>query len=808
MKNLHYVLFALLWFCTINADAQEERYTISGYVEDAETGEKLIAANVFDPIKSKGTTANTFGFYSLTLPKDSVYLAVSYVGYETKYYRIYLDKDVTMNFTLGTGAALEEVVVTAEKYDRVEQKTQMSQMSVPVQQIKKLPALLGEVDILKSLQLLPGVQSGGEGTSGLYVRGGSPDQNLILLDGVPVYNVSHLFGFFSVFNADAIKNVTLTKGGFPARFGGRLSSVLEINMKEGNMKEFKGSGSIGLISSRLTLEGPIWKDRTSFIVSGRRTYLDLLAKPFIAAASAAQEGVDFGFGYYFYDVNAKINHKFSENDRLYASVYTGDDRFFVKVDEGDDGVFGGQSYESTYGIRSSLDWGNITSALRYNHLFSNKLFSNVTATYSRYNLDTGVEASEEERLNGDVVYEANYAAKYLSGIEDFAAKIDFDYLPNPSNHIRFGTSATHHTFKPGALNFKIEEGQEFSLDTLIGSTNTTSMDYTAYLEDEITIGQNFKANIGVHGSAFVVENETYWSVQPRVGLRYLLPRDVAIKASYATMTQYLHLLTNEGIGLPTDLWLPSTARVAPEFSWQTALGVAKTFNDKFEFSVEGYYKKMTNLVSYKEGASFIDFGDWQDKIEQGEGESYGAEFFVQKKKGQTTGWLGYTLSWTDRQFENINGGRVYPFKYDRRHDISAVVIHDFSDRISASATWVYGTGNAITLPVSRSEVYLPSNYSNGYNEITIERPSDKNAFRMDAYHRLDIGVDFIKQKKRYKRKFTIGAYNFYNRKNPFFIYTDNDYTYDELTGEIVRRQKFKQLSIFTIIPSFSWGFEF
>lgn len=807
MKQISYVLLAFAWlWCTTAEAQQQERYTISGYVEDADTGEKLIAANVFEPEKGKGTTANLFGFFSLTLPKDSVYLAVSYVGYETQYFRMYLDKDVTMNFALGTGAELKEVVVTADKYERVEQKTQMSQVSVPVTQIKKLPALLGEVDILKSLQLLPGVQSGGEGTSGLYVRGGSPDQNLILLDGVPVYNVSHLFGFFSVFNADAVKNVTLTKGGYPARFGGRLSSVLEINMKEGNMKEFKGTGSIGLISSRLTLEGPIWKDHTSFIVSARRTYIDLLAKPFIAAASAQEEDVSFNGGYYFYDINAKINHKFSEKDRLYASVYAGDDKFSVKVDETYNNSFNEGNYESTYGIESGLDWGNITSALRYNHLFGNKLFSNVTATYSRYNLTTGIESSERDVLNGEVIFDANYAAKYLSGIEDWGAKIDLDYLPNPSNHIRFGASATHHTFKPGALNFKIDEGDDFSLDTLIGSSNETSMDYTVYVEDEITIGQNFKANVGLHASAFVVDGETYTSLQPRVGLRYLLPGDVALKASYATMTQYLHLLTNEGIGLPTDLWLPSTARVAPEQSWQAAFGVAKTFNDKFEFSVEGYYKKMTNLISYKEGASFIDFGDWQDKIEQGEGESYGAEFFVQKKKGQTTGWLGYTLAWTNRQFENINSGRVYPFKYDRRHDISAVVIHDFTDRISASATWVYGTGNAITLPISKSIVYVPGNYDN--YPVEVERPSEKNSFRMDAYHRFDVGVDFIKQKKRYKRKFTIGAYNAYNRKNPFFIYSVNEGTYDPETGQYNEEQKFKQLSIFTIIPSFSWGFEF
>ena len=542
-------------------------------------------------------------------------------------------------------------------------------------------------------------------------------------------------------------------------------------------------------------------------MSGRRTYIDLLAKPFIAAAAAREEGVQFRGGYYFYDVNAKINHKFSEKDRLYASIYTGDDRFYANVKENYDYSSGGQNYDSEYSLKSELGWGNITSAIRYNHLFSNKLFSNITATYSRYNLETGIESSEKESLNGEELFDATFGAKYLSGIEDVAAKIDFDYLPNPVNHIRFGASATHHTFKPGALNFRVEEGNETPLDTLIGSTNTNSMDYTVYVEDEITIGQNFKANIGVHASAFVVDGETYTSVQPRVGLRYLLPGDVALKASYATMTQYLHFLTNEGIGLPTDLWLPSTPRVAPEQSWQAAFGIAKTFQDRFEFSVEGYYRKMDNLISYKEGASFIDFGDWQDKIEQGEGESYGAEFFLQKKKGKTTGWLGYTLAWTNRQFDNINGGRVYPFKYDRRHDVSAVVIHEFGERISASATWVYGTGNAVTLPVSKSAVYVP-HYDGSYS-TEIERPSDKNAFRMKPYHRLDIGVNFTKQKKRYKRRFTIGAYNIYNRRNPFFIYSNEEVTeYDEEAGMWGIEQQFRQVSLFPIIPSFSWGFEF
>ncbi len=778
----------------------QDKFTLSGYIEDAETGEKLIGANIYDPEESKGTTTNVYGFYSLTLPADSIYLAVSYIGYETQYFKLDLKEDLTMNIKLGSGEELKEVVVTAEKYDRIEEKTQMSTVSVPIQQIQKLPALLGEVDVLKALQLLPGVQSGGEGTSGLYVRGGSPDQNLILLDGTPVYNVSHLFGFFSVFNADAIKNVKLTKGGYPARFGGRLSSILEINMKEGNMNEFHGAGTIGLLASKMTFEGPIVKDKTSFIISGRRTYADLLAKPFIKAQSNKFDDSDFSGGYHFYDINAKINHKFSHKDRIFLSVYAGDDHFKTKIGENytyqnRDGLLVDGKSEYEFG----LDWGNITSALRWNHLWSNKLFSNVTATYSRYQFDTSINTKETQTIENQT-NALEYVAKYLSGIEDYTGKIDFDFVPNPSHYIRFGGGATFHTFKPGALQYQVTETTSPASDTTIGSSNVRSGDFNLYIEDDFSIGKSFKANIGVHGSAFTVENKFYASVQPRIGMRLMLPGSVALKGSFATMTQYLHLLTNEGIGLPTDLWLPSTARVKPEHSWQAALGVAKTFKDQFEFSVEAYYKKMRNLIAYKQGANFFGFTDWQDKIETGNGDSYGLEFFVQKKKGKFTGWAGYTLAYSNRQFENLNSGKKYPFKYDRRHDISIVAMYEFSEKIQLSAAWVYGSGNAVTLPISRSLTSYPSDFSDfDFDYFEVDNAEEKNSFRMNAYHRLDVSLDFIKKKKRYERKFTIGAYNVYNRKNPFFLYRGSN-----TEGNPVIRQ----VSLFPILPSFNWSFKF
>ncbi len=771
MKKIIISFFILLPFLLIGQD----KFTISGYIEDAKTGEKLIEGNVWDDVSNSGTTSNLYGFYSITLPKDTVKISFSYMGYATQSFELFLDKDITLNVPLSDDLTLDVVTVTAESAEKIENETQMSKVEVPIEQIKKIPPLLGEVDVLKAMQLLPGVQSGGEGTSGLYVRGGSPDQNLILLDGVPVYNVSHLFGFFSVFNADAIKNVTLTKGGFPARYGGRLSSVLDISMKEGNLREYHGEGSIGIIASKLTLEGPIVKEKTSFLVSARRTYIDLLARPFIKQQLDGETT-----GYYFYDLNAKINHKFNDKHRLYASAYTGKDVFYLNITD------------SNYEEKGGFDWGNITSALRWNWMINNQLFANTTLTYSRYRFDVGTESTETD--NGETF---SFAAKYFSGIEDFAAKIDFDYMPDPNHYIRFGANAIHHTFSPGALQYQIEDGDNFNLDTIIGTSDTRAWEYFAYIEDDLKIGDNFSANIGFHFSAFTVNNKTYYSPQARIGARYLLPKSFALKASYAMMTQYIHLLTNEGIGLPTDLWVPSTENITPQDSWQVALGLAKTFGTEYEVSIEGYYKKMNNLLSYKEGASFFSFSDWQTKVTQGVGDSYGVEFFVQKKKGNTTGWLGYTLSWNNRQFEEINSGKEYPFKYDRRHDLSIVLSHSFNDKISVSGTWVYGTGNSITLNEVRYLSFNPNNNNPGLNEQDeIEVPGSKNNYRMDAYHRLDIGIDFRKEKKRYERTFSLGAYNLYSRKNPFYIY----YNSSENT--------FKQVSIFPIIPYFTYKFKF
>ena len=779
----------LILFCSLLTTALfAQKYTISGYISDQDNGEKLIAANILDQKSLAGTVTNTYGFFSLTLPKDSVVLSFSYIGFESKEIKLYLDKDIDLEIDLSSSVSLAVVEVVGEKLDKIEESSQMSRIEIPVEQIKKVPALLGEVDVLKTLQLLPGVQSGGEGQSGLYVRGGSPDQNLILLDGVPVYNVSHLLGFFSVFNADAIKNVTLTKGGVPARFGGRLSSVLEINMKEGNTESFHGEGSIGFISSKLTLEGPIRKDQSSFIVSARRTYVDIFARP-IAKKQAEKNGNELIPTLYFYDLNAKLNHKINNKHRLYLSAYSGKDVFGIKSRDN----FTDGNYTV---LNGGTDWGNLTSAFRWNYMITNRLFANTTLTHSRYKFDFDTAFEDVFNSTSD-----KFSARYFSGIYDWAGKVDFDFIPNPNHYIKFGGSATNHSYEPGAFQFKFEIANEIPIDTTLGSQDAKSWEYSAYVEDDLQFGA-FKANIGLHAAAFDVADKTYFSLQPRIGLRYLMSNDIALKASYTKMAQYINLLTNESLSLPTDLWVPSTARIRPQDSWQVAAGVATTIWQQYEFSIEGYYKKMQNVLSYKEGADFIGPDtDWQDKVTQGDGEAYGMELFLQKKKGKTTGWLGYTLSWNWRQFDEINSGKRYPFKYDRRHDLSLVVSHQFNNRISLTGAWIYGTGNSITLPLYRYTSPVQSAYDGlYYNDI--ENIGDKNAFRMDAYHRLDFNVELQSKKnadRNWESAWNFGVYNAYNRNNPYFI----------TTGRNNEGQRtFRQISIFPIIPSVSYKFKF
>lgn len=771
-----FVLFFCFVFlpCTILA----QRFSISGFVKDSLSGESLIGANIIRLKSSAGIAANSHGFYSLSFPSDTITLAVSYTGYRSQILSFRLVRDTVINFRLN-GSILNEVVVNSNQANDLLESSRMSTISIPIEQIKSMPALLGEVDLLKVFQLLPGVQSGNEGTTGLYVRGGGPDQNLMLLDGVPVYNVSHLFGFFSVFNADAINHVELVKGGFPARYGGRLSSVIEINMKEGNMKEFHGEGSVGLLAAKLSVEGPIKKDKTSFIFSARRTYADVIGRPFIKKK----------FSYFFYDVNFKLNHIINSRNRIYLSNYFGKDKGYTH----DETSYSNDNTVSNEQENLDLNWGNEITAIRWNHIFNPRLFSNMTAIYSRYHFRVSQDFQESTSIN-DQVTDLFYGYEYHSNIRDWAGKIDFDYLPDPNHSVKFGAGAIAHAFSPGVYAYKSSQ----DADTLTGAKTVRANELSAYIEDDWQLSGVLKVNIGVHASAFNVENNWYSSVQPRISARWLAGNNFSVKGSFSRMTQYIHLLTNAGMGLPTDLWVPSTSRIAPQQAQQYTVGLAKTYQSKWEFSVEAYYKKMSNLIEYKDGATYLNIeGDWQDKVESGgHGKSYGIEFFAQRKVGMINGWIGYSLSKTTRQFEFLNFGRTFPYKYDRRHDIHVALIYDGRKNMQVSAIWVFGTGNAITLPLALYK--QAGNYNTVDQSQGVTYYGDRNSYRMRSYHRLDLTVSWTKQRRWGERKWSVGLYNAYNRLNPFYIDLQKD----------KNGSHFVEHSLFPIIPSITYSFKF
>ncbi len=767
-------------------------------MSDNESGEKLINANVYNPLDFKGAVTNPYGFYSLTLPQGKYTIKYSYVGYTPQEITIELNADKTINIDLSTAKLIEEVTVIGTGVEDKLQSTQMSRDVINMETVKTLPAFMGEADVIKTLQLLPGVQSGTEGSSGLYVRGGGPDQNLILLDGVPVYNANHLFGFFSVFNPDAIKNVTLYKGGFPARYGGRLSSVVDVRMKEGNEKEFHGGYQIGLISSKLFLEGPIIKDKTAFSFSARRTYADLLMRPF----QNKKKGI---FGYYFYDLNAKVNHKFSDKSRLFLSAYTGKDKAYYFNEQtymSNDYTEPSNTTKSKDINESDLYWQNLTTSLRWNYIFNNKLFSNTTLIYSNYNFNIG----EDNKTYKDSELTDQNSYLYSSGINDIGLKVDFDYYPIQNHNVKFGGKYLYHTFNPGIETSKFKFEEEKNTDNIeIGENKKYAHEAYAFIEDEIALFSNLKLNAGLHYSTFNVNSTSYSSLEPRVSARYLISDKLTAKAAYSKMQQYLHLLSNSTIGLPTDLWLPTTEKVKPQASEQYAAGLFYSPKGKFTISAEGFYKTMDNLIEYKPGASFFSSSEsWENKIYAGEGRSYGLELLARKEVGKTTGWIGYTWSKTERLFnrENnvLNYGNWYPARYDRRHDISIVLTHKPSDRIDFGVTWVYSTGNALTLAGNRIQTLETNSNTNYWYSSTVDYFEERNNYRMPAYHRLDFGINFHKQKKRGIRTWNISIYNVYNRKNPFFLDTTTNKETNSLT--------LKQISLFPILPSISYSYKF
>lgn len=787
-KSFFLLLLLLPFFVVAQNKTKGNRYTISGYVKDAQSGETLIGASIAVENKTKGISSNQYGFYSISLDKGEYDLAASFVGYQPKIIHISLLEDKQLNFELLPVGALAEVTVSSKKRDANVKNAQMGKFNFSVEQIKSVPALMGEVDVLKTIQLLPGVRNAGEGSSGIYVRGGGPDQNLIMLDDAIVYNTGHLFGFFSIFNADAIKNVSLIKGGMPAQYGGRLSSVLDVQMKEGNDKKFQVEGGLGLIASRLSIQGPIKKNKASFIVSARRTYIDALSKPFVKKTSEFN-----GSGYYFYDLNTKINYRFSEKDRLYLSGYFGRDVF--------DFVNGKKS------LNFKVPWGNATGTLRWNHVFNKRLFGNTTLVFNNYNFEFNAAQN-------------NFQLKLASGIRDYSFKQDFDLYPFTGHKAKFGGTYTYHKFTPSVVT-----GRQ---DTIEFKPKNAQLKFAheaaVYFQDDWEVNEKLKINMGLRYSWFQQigpyniyqtypninridtlsfaagkKIKSYGGLEPRITARYALNDETSVKASVTRNLQYIHLVSNSGTSLPTDLWVPSTYQVKPQISWLYAAGLFKNFKDNtYETSLEVYYKSMENQIEYEKGYIPNTLEDTENYFTFGKGWSYGAELFFNKTKGRLTGWVGYTLSWTWRQFANLNDGDKFPAKYDRRNDLSIVAMYNLNKRWKLSATFVYGSGNAATLP---QRFYF-------VNGVLSQEYSRINEYRLPSYHRLDFAAINSPKKnerrKRLKTEWVFSVYNVYSRQNPYFVYFDQ--TINPALNSV--QIQAKQVSLFPIIPSVTWNFKF
>jgi hypothetical protein len=788
MQKLFCALLVLLWLNPVfSQNNNPTRFSLNGYVKDTLTGESIIGATIVVNGQSKGVTSNQYGFYSITLNEGNYTLNISHISYQGKSVDINLSANQSLNFDiLPKSAALTDVVVYSKRRDGNVKNAQMGKIDLTISQIRNIPAFMGEVDLLKAIQLLPGVRNAGEGNAGFYVRGGGPDQNLIMLDDAVVYNTGHLFGFFSIFNSDAIKNVTLIKGGMPAQYGGRLSSVVDVTMKDGNINKLQMDGGIGLIASRFSIQGPLKKDKASFIISARRTYIDGLVKPFIKKTSNF-----YGSGYYFYDLNAKVNYRFSEKDRLYISGYFGRDVFDFN--------------NSKRSFKTNIPWGNSTATVRWNHVFNRRLFNNTTLVYNDYKFS--FNAKQE-----------NFEIGLYSGIKDGTIKSDFDYYPLPNHKLKFGGLLTYHRFTPNVVS-----GRQ---DSIVFKPNNEGLKYAAesavYIQDDWEIGEKWKINYGLRWSSFtqigpytryirdadgnkldstVYTNfkpvKTYGGLEPRITIRYAINDETSVKAAVTRNYQYIHLVSNSGNTLPTDLWVPSTYIVKPQISWLYSGGLFKNFADnKFETSLELYYKDMQNQVEYKEGYT-PGLNDPENEFVFGKGWSYGAEFLVSKLKGRITGWVGYTLSWTWRRFADLNEGEKYPTKYDRRHDMSIVANYEASKKWKFGAVFVYGTGNAITLP---ERFYI-------INGVLTQEYSKLNQYRMKAYHRIDFSATYTpiaKKKRKVTGYWVFSIYNAYSRLNPYFIYFDQSGS--PATGDL--KVESRQVSLFPILPAITWNFKF
>lgn len=753
--------------------AAQQKCTISGFIKDQQTTESLIGAVVTVPARNSSILTNNYGFYSLSLPKGNYTLQCKYLGYDSKSISFSLSGDTIINIQLQTKLTLEEVTVNGKQKqsDQVE-NTELGTHSLTMETIKRAPIMAGESDVLKTLQFLPGVKQSNEGTAGLNVRGGSPEQNLILLDGVPVYNANHLFGFLSVFNTDAINNVKLYTGGIPARFGGRLSSVLDISMKEGNMKRAGGVFSISPISGRVSVEGPIKKDTSAFIISARRSFVDLPIRAYLLFNQNIQAG------YYFYDLNAKANWVLDSKNRVFFSSYMGRDEYFIRSKQ--------DKTKSNY----SYNWGNYSSVIRWNSILNSSLFSNVTAYYSNFSNIRETKIKDEETL----------FERFKSTLNDWSLQADLDYYPSSHQKIKFGTKFTIQQFMPEAIQAKLTDNE----GTFRKNNPLSAFVSRSYLEDELDVIRAVRLNAGVHFSSYQIGRKTYFNWQPRFTMRLKLNDDNSFKVSYIKMDQHLHLLTNSSLGLPTDLWVSSTEKIRPQTSFQYSAGIFSRLKKRLDFSVETYYKKMNHVIQFIEGASFgsSDQQTWESKVESGEGEAYGTEFQLRKSTGRLTGMVNYTISWSTRRFPGINQGWSFPYKYDRRHDLSVLGDFTFTDtkirKTNLSLGFTYASGNAITVADSRYQGINFVTYDNGddfwlglvQGMKTRTSFDSSNNYRMPAFHHLDIGYHITRINGKKSWIWSFSAYNIYSRENPWYYYQN--------------KERLKQVSLFPIIPSVSF----
>lgn len=788
-----YAFFLFFFILAQNTWVKGQSFTLSGYVKDSTTGETLIGASIRNLEGTLGTVTNSYGFFSLSVPNEGTQLVCSYIGYQPKKLTAKKNKNKGIQIELAPQSKIaKEVVISGDRVDKNVRSTEMSRIEISGEKLKSLPVVFGEPDVLKAITLLPGIKSGGEASTGFYVRGGGPDQNLILMDEAVVYNPSHLFGFLSVFNADAVKGIDIIKGGMPANYGGRLSSILNVYMRDGNNQQYKYSGGVGLISSRLSAEGPIEKGKSSFLVSARRTYIDFLVRPFLPSDIK-------GNSYYFYDMNLKMSFILGEKDRIYISGYFGRDIL---------------DYKSQFNnsVNFNFGWGNSTATARWNHVFNPKLFSNTSIIFNRYELFN----------------DFNFGAggfKVRSNLRDWNFKSDFTWYPHEKHQVKFGINYTYHTFQPGILSGNIGSTK---IDQEINKQ--FAHEYAAYALDEWNINHRWTINYGLRAVAFQLvgpysqaefdnvnqlptDNVTiykpgetiafYPRLEPRVNVTYLINESSSVKGSYTQTYQFLHLATTSGAQFPIDLWVPSSNLVKPQMARQYALGYFKNFKQNtYESSAEIYYKPMKNQIEFKPGATLFFNQNLEQEMVFGEGKSYGLELFLRKKTGKLNGWIGYTWSRTTRQFDELNNGKPYFYRYDRTHDISVLLSYEINKKWSANFVFVYGTGNATTLPDSRYA------YRYGIDPLTgepkfvfIDRYGAVNSFRLPSYHRADISFTYIAlQSKKFESSWNFSIYNIYNRANPYFIYF-----FPDIESQTVKAY---MVYLFPILPSVQWNFKF